>query len=61
MSRQGMEEIVERALADESFRTVLFADPRQACAPFDITEREFIELMGQVLPETEGSHQRQVH
>jgi len=61
LSRQGMEEIVERALADESFRAVLFANPRVACAPFDITEQEFLELLGQALPASEDSHQPQVH
>ena len=52
MSRQGMEHIIERALVDESFRGALFADPERACVPFNITEREFVELMGRALPET---------
>ena len=54
MSRQGMERIIERALADESFRVTLFADPRRACAPFDITESEFVTLMGRTLPDFDG-------
>ena len=51
MSRQGMEHIIERALVDESFRVTLFADPRRACAPFNITESEFV-------PKT-STHRRQ--
>ena len=50
MSKQGMERVVEKALANKSFRVTLFTHPRKACAPFDITESEFIDLMGQALP-----------
>ncbi len=49
-----MEHIIERVLVDESFRVTLFADPRRACAPFDITESEFVELMGRALPDFDG-------
>ena len=55
VSREGMERIVEKALADESFRAALFADPRKACAPFDITEEEFLELMGGAMPDADES------
>ena len=50
LSREGMERIVEKALSDESFRVALFTDPRGACEPFQITEEEFLVLMGQALP-----------
>ena len=47
MSREGVELILEKVLSDQSFRVSLFTDPRRACAPYDITESEFTELMGQ--------------
>ena len=47
-----MERIVEQALADESFRRELFSNPRQTCEPFHLTEREFLELMGQELSQS---------
>ena len=58
MSKEGMERIVEKALIDESFRVTLFTDPRNACAPFHITETEFLVLMGQVLPQTDQPQPR---
>jgi hypothetical protein len=59
LSREGMERIVEKALTDESFRTELFANPRQACASFKLTEAEFHELMGGMLRSAERRPQLQ--
>ena len=53
MSKEAVDRILELTLADESFRLGLFADPRKACAPFDITETEFLELLGDVLRDSQ--------
>lgn len=53
-----MERIIEKVLVDESFRAALFADPGKVCAPFDITESEFVELMGRALPNFDGELSR---
>ena len=50
MSREGVEQIIERALVDERFRAALFADPRQVGRRFDVTPGELARLMGEVAP-----------
>ena len=61
MSRQAVETILENVLVDESFRARLFTDPRSVCAPFDLTESEFLDLMGEILPKPQSSRLCQPH
>ena len=46
MSQEQVQDVVGRAVADPAFRTVLFNDPNQALAGYDLTDAEIAALRG---------------
>jgi hypothetical protein len=40
MSREGLQAVIGRAITDEEFRLMLFADPDAALAGYELTEAE---------------------
>jgi hypothetical protein len=40
MSQQVVEQVIGRAVTDPEFRNLLFSDPDQALAGYDLTEEE---------------------
>ncbi len=46
MSTEAVKTIIGRAIAEESYRELLFTDPDQALAGFDLTPEEISTLKG---------------
>ncbi len=46
MSAESVKQIIERAIAEEPFRELLFSNPNQALAGFDLTVDEIAALKG---------------
>ena len=44
MSRQALEAIIGRAVVNEEFRLLLFADPEMALVGYELTEKELAAL-----------------
>ncbi len=46
MPTEGVEKVIERAITDEAFRTLLFDEPDKALAGSGLTEQEIASLKG---------------
>jgi hypothetical protein len=46
MSQEQVQNVVGRAVADPAFRTLLFNDPNQALAGYDLADAEIAALRG---------------
>ncbi len=46
MSSESMQQIIGRAIAEESYRELLFSNPDQALAEYDLTAEEISALKG---------------
>lgn len=44
MSQRELEAVIGRAVMDEEFRLLLFADPNAALAGYELTEEEVVAL-----------------
>lgn len=44
MAQKDLEAVIGRAVIDEEFRRLLFADPNVALAPYELNERELAAL-----------------
>lgn len=45
MSYEAVQDVLNRAFADEAFRRRLYAEPEAALAPFDLTDDERTALL----------------
>jgi hypothetical protein len=45
MAKRSVEKIIERALADADFRQRLLADPKAACAEYDLSGEELEKVV----------------
>ncbi len=54
MPTEGVQKIIERAITDEAFRTLLLEEPDKALAGFDLNEQEIASLKGLKLEQFEA-------